>query len=243
MPDSPCMMSLISDIMNARVPEILVSGPRNCGKSWIISECELSLAEAYPGIQIANIRHEMSAMGALLNQWDNYILQYGLDDKRNPFTFHSSTKAEPRTHLKFDNGSRIFFVGMDKPNKALGTALDFAFYNEIQLEYNQTHWNAILGAMEGGRAGNWDGGKYLAIADMNPTHKRFWAYLRANPDDTNEVPVMKHYRVRHIDHAHFYSWTHEKWTRKGDNTVSGLERGLSTERELRLFKERLRGIL
>ena len=133
-PQSPNMIALMDDIMNAKVPEILVSGPRNCGKSWVISQCELTLAEMYPGIQILNLRHEMTAMGALLNQWDNYILKYGLVDKRNPFTFHSSTKEEPRTHIKLNNGSKILFAGMDKLDKALGTAIDFAFYNEIQLE-------------------------------------------------------------------------------------------------------------
>ena len=223
-PDSPNIRALMTDIMNAKVPEILVSGPRNCGKSWIIAQCELTLAEMYPGIQILNIRHEMSAMGALLNQWDNDILEYGLDDRRNPFTFHSSTKSEPRTHIRCNNTSKIMFAGMDKPNKALGTALDFAFYNEVQLEAKETHWSAILGSMEGGRAGNWGDGKYLAIADMNPTHKRFWAYLRAHPDDENEVPAIKHYYVKHIDHPQFYVWDLETWTNKGSNTVGGLDR-------------------
>ena len=119
-PESPNIVALMKDIMNANVPEILVSGPRNCGKSWIISQCELTLAELYPGIQILNLRHEMSAMGALLSQWDNYILEYGLDDKRNPFTFHSSTKKEPRTHILCENGSKILFAGMDKPTRHLG---------------------------------------------------------------------------------------------------------------------------
>ena len=203
---------------------MLVSGPRNCSKSWTISQCELTLAELYAGIQILNLRHEMSAMGALLNQWDTYILKYGLVDKRNPFTFHSSTKKEPRTHIAFDNGSKILFAGMDKPNKALGTALDFVFYNEIQLEAKQEHWSAVLGAMEGGRAGNWGDGKYLAIADMNPTHKRFWAYLRAHPEDENQVPAMKHYWVKHMDHPLFYNWQKKQWLEKGSRTVDGLDR-------------------
>lgn len=166
----------------------------------------------------------MSAMGALLSQWDQDILKYGLDDQRNPFTFHNSTKKEPRTHIQFDNGSKILFAGMDKPNKALGTAIDFAYYNEVQLEENPTHWSAILGAMEGGRAGNWPGGKYLAVADMNPTHKFFWAYLRAHPTDEDVEPAMKHYWVRHIDHPHFYVWPQQRWTHKGKDTVDGLDR-------------------
>lgn len=223
MPETPNMVELLEDIMNAKVPEILVSGPRNCGKSWSIAQCELTLAELYPGIQILNVRHEMSAMGSLLSQWDNDILEYGLDDKRNPFTFHASTKEEPRTHLKFDNGSKILFSGMDKPNKALGSALDFVFYNEIQLEDNKEHWSAILGAMEGGRAGNWGDGKYLAIADMNPTHKKFWMYQRAHPEG-DETPAIKHYYVRHIDHPQFYVWPLQRWTNKGRNTVDGLDR-------------------
>lgn len=224
MPESPNMLSLMSDIMNAKVPEILVSGPRNCGKSWIIGQCELSLAEMYPGIQILNLRSEMNAMGGLLSQWDQDILRYGLDDSRNPFTFHNSTKKEPRTHIQCDNGSKILFAGMDKPNKALGTAVDFAYYNEVQLEHNETHWSAILGAMEGGRAGNWGDGKHLAIADMNPTTEYFWAYLRAHPEDENAVPEMKHYYVRHIDHPQFYVWALQQWTNKGIRTTDGLDR-------------------
>lgn len=223
-PDSPNMVALMGDIMNARVPEILISGPRNCSKSWTVSQCELSLAELYAGIQILNLRSEMNAMGALLTQWDNDILEYGLDDKRNPFTFHQSTKKDPRMHIQFDNGSKIIFAGMDKPNKALGAAVDFAYYNEVQLEEKESHWSAILGAMEGGRAGNWPGGKSLAVADMNPTNEFFWAYLRAHPKDENAEPAMKHYWVRHIDHPQFYVWSRQQWTHKGKNTVDGLDR-------------------
>lgn len=224
MPESPNMLALMSDVMNARVPEILVSGPRNCGKSWILSQCELSLAEMYPGIQILNLRSEMNAMGALLSQWDNDILKYGLDDKRNPFTFHNSTKKEPRTHIQCDNGSKILFAGMDKPNKALGTAVDFAWYNEVQLEENEMHWSAILGAMEGGRAGNWPGRKHLAIADMNPREDFFWAYLRAHPENETDEAAMKHYWVTHKDHPLFYVWPRQQWTHKGKDTTDGLDR-------------------
>ena len=225
MPSTPNMINMLTDIMNARVPELLVSGPRNCGKSWSIAECELDLVEMYPGIQIINLRKYDSDFGGMLNQWGNYILKYGLVDKRNPFTFHERTKVEPRKHLRFDNGSKIFFAGMDKKNKALGTAVDFAWYNEVQTEDNQEHWTAILGAMEGGRAGNWENGdRYSAIADLNPTHKKFWAYLRAHPVDQDIVPAMKHYYITHEDHPLFYSPEHEKWTQKGVDTVAGLDR-------------------
>jgi len=225
MPETDNMINMLTDIMNARVPELLVSGPRNCGKSWSIIQCELALVEMNPGIQIINLRKYDSDFGGLLNQIDNYVLKYGLVDKRNPFTFHERTKVEPRKHIRFDNGAKIFFAGMDKKNKALGSAIDFAWYNEIQTEDNQEHWTAILGAMEGGRAGNWDNGdKYIAIADLNPTHKKFWAYLRANPIDPDEVAAMKHYYITHEDHPLFYSPNHKKWTNKGVETVSGLDR-------------------
>lgn len=224
MPESPIMMSLLDDIMNARVPEILISGPRNCAKSFMIAQCELDLVEMYPNIKIGNFRKYDSDFGGLLEQWDSVILKYGLDDKRNPFTFHERTKTEPRKHLKFPNGARIYFAGIDKKNKALGSALDFAFYNEVQLEEDMEKWAAILGAMEGGRAGNWGNGRYCAVADMNPTHKKFWAYLRAHPIDPNEQPAMKHYAISHRDHPLLFSWSHNKWTRKGVNTVDGLNR-------------------
>ena len=222
-PESENMRALASAIMNAQYPEILVSGPRNCSKSFTILQCELALIELYAGIQILNLRHEMTAMGALFSQLDRHILLYGLDDKRNPFSFHQSTKSEPRAHILFQNGSKMLFAGMDKPNKALGDAVDLVFYNEVQLEYNRTHWSAVLGCIEGGRGGGWNG-KSLAIVDMNPTHKKFWAYLRAHPEDPNVSPAMRHVYVGHKDHPRFYSWGHEKWYSKGIDTVRGLKR-------------------
>ena len=227
-PESENMQALASAIMNAKYPELLISGPRNCSKSFTTLQCELSLIEMHAGIQILNLRHEMTAMGALFSQLDRHILKYGLNDKRNPFTFHSSTKSEPRTHLLFDNGSKMLFAGMDKPNKALGDAVDLVFYNEVQLEHNPTHWSAVLGCIEGGRGGGWNG-KSLAIADMNPTHKKFWGYLRAHPDDPSASPAMHHFWVHHKDHPHFYSWQHEKWTHKGQSTVDGLKRAYQPE--------------
>ena len=218
----------MSAIMNARYPEILISGPRNCSKSFTALQCELALIELNPNILILNLRHEMTAMGSMFSQLDRHILRYGLDDKRNPFTFHNSTKSEPRTHLIFDNGAKMLFAGMDKPNKALGDAVDLIFYNEIQLEHNATHWSAVLGCIEGGRAGNW-GGKSLAIGDLNPTHKKFWAYLRAHPEDLNVSPAMHHFYVTHKDHPHFYSWADEKWRSKGITTVRGLKRAYQPE--------------
>ena len=82
---------------------------------------------------------------------------------------------------------------------------------------SSAQWKAV-------EPGTWGDGKYLAISDMNPTHKKFWAYLRANPEDENETSAMKHYRVKHIDHPHFYVWLKKKWTNKGRGTVDGLDR-------------------
>ena len=217
-PTSPNMLELMDAILNCRYNEILVSGPRECAKTYTIWQCLLTLHELIPNLQTRIARLEFSTMGALFTQLDTKILKYGLDDDRNPFEFKSRSKFEPFTHILFDNNSKMSFAGMDQGDKVLGGEFDIFWYNECQREENIDKWTKASGAMTDGRAGNWGQGRYLMIGDMNPTHKRQCFYVRA--EDENK---MKHFRIKHQDHPLFFDWASKKWLQKGLDVRNGLK--------------------
>ena len=222
-PQSPNLLALMDCILNCDANEILISGPRDCAKTFTIWHCLLTLHELIPYCQTLIARLEATTLAMLFTQLDTKILKYGLEDTRNPFVFKSGSKSDPRRHILFDNGSKMAFVGLDSGEKVLGGEHDLFWFNECQRELGnhntEDDWTKVLGGMVDGRAGNWGHGRYCAIGDLNPTHKRHWAYLRAE-----EKKKMRHFRIKHQDHPLFYDWETETWFEKGLDTRADLQR-------------------
>ena len=224
-PQSPNLRRLMDSILNCRENELLISGKRDCGKTYQIWQCLLTLHELIPNCQTLIARLEATTLGLLLTQLDTKILKYGLEDDRNPFVFKSSSKSDPRRHILFDNGSKMAFVGLDSGEKVLGGEHDIFWFNECHRQLpnmnTEDDWTKVLGGMVDGRADNWGEGRYLAIGDCNPSHKRHWAYLRAE-----EQGKMTHYRIKHQDHPLYYDWSPSvrDWTDKGITARADLER-------------------
>ena len=207
--------------LTSNSPEILISGPRNCSKSFTIQCYILALHERYPGFQSLVLRSEMKTMGTLYDQLNQKILRYPLTDERNPFVFKASSKDEPRPHILFDNGGKMCFGGLDNSDKSLGSELDLAFYNQAERETKMKHVSDILGCMEGGRAGNWktkNGLKYQLICDANPAHRKHLLMQRVNSG------AMEWYQYTHKSHPLFYDWKKMEYTQRGIETRDGLLR-------------------
>ena len=223
MPQSPNLLALMDCILNCEAHEILVSGPRDSAKTFTLWHCLLTLHELIPNCQTLIARLEATTLAALFTQLDTKILKYGLEDTRNPFVFRSGSKSDPRRHILFDNDSKMAFVGLDSGEKVLGGEHDLFWFNECQRELpnhnTEDDWTKVLGGMVDGRAGNWGHGRYCAIGDLNPTHKRHWAYLRAE-----EEKKMRHFRIKHQDHPLFYDWETQTWFEKGLDTRADLQR-------------------
>ena len=223
MPQSPKMLDLMDCILNCRANEVLISGPRDCAKTFTIWHCLLTLHELIPNCQTLIARLEATTLGLLFTQLETKILKYGLEDKRNPFVFKWGSKSDPRRHILFDNGSKMVFVGLDSGEKVLGGEHDIFWFNECHRQRPnanpENEWTKVLGGMVDGRADNWGNGRYLAIGDCNPTHKRHWAYLRAE-----EQKKMVHYQIKHQDHPLFYDWEKDEWFQKGLDTRADLKR-------------------
>ena len=222
MPASSNLLGLMDCILNCQVSEILISGPRDCAKTFTLWHCLLTLHELIPNCQTLIARLEATTLGLLFTQLNTKILKYGLEDKRNPFEFKWSSKSDPRRHILFENGSKMAFVGLDSGEKVLGGEHDIFWFNECHRQNpnvnTEDDWTKVLGGMVDGRAGNWGNGRYLAIGDCNPSHKRHWAYLRA------EGGKMQHFQIKHQDHPLFYDWGEMKWKKKGINARADLER-------------------
>ena len=211
----------VINALNSLAVEKLFSGPRNCAKSMTALLYTLALHEKYPFFQSLILRTELKTMGAIYDTLNQKILRYGMDDRRNPFIFKASSKEEPRPHLKFDNGGKMCFAGMDNSQKALGAEADLVFYNQGEREHKMINISNILGCMEGGRAGNWKtpkGLRYCLIIDANPDHKKHILMQRV------ESGAMELFKFTHKSHPLLYDWDELAYTQQGIDTIDGLKR-------------------
>ena len=217
-PKSPTIRNFLA----CKAIEVLVSGPRNCAKSFTILRYILALHEMHDNFQSLMVRHEMKSMGHVYSQLNDKILKYRLDDKRNPFAFKNSSKEEPRPHILFDNGGKMCFAGMDNSDKALGGEQDLVFYNQGEQETKEKHIADLLGCMEGGRAGNWktrSGLRYQLIVDANPSTPLHFLLHRVE-----QAKSMTRFDFKHKDHPLFFCWDRMRWSKKGIETRKGLIR-------------------
>ena len=207
--------------LNSNSHEKLFSGPRNCSKSMTVLLYALAQHEKHEGFQSLILRSELKSMGTVYDSLNNKILRYGIDDRRNPFVFKSSSKEEPRPHLLFDNGGKMCFGGMDNSQKALGAEADLVFYNQGERERKMNNISTILGCMEGGRAGNWKtkhGIHYCLIIDANPSHKKHILMQRVASG------AMEMFEFTHKSHPMLYDWDLLGYTTQGIETIAGLKR-------------------
>lgn len=77
--------------------------------------------------------------------------------------------------FQYDNGSRIYIGGIDKPSRALSAERDFIYVNQAE-ELTEDEWETLLTRCTG-RAGNMPFG--MLFGDCNPAGANHWIKLRA----------------------------------------------------------------
>ena len=78
---------IVLDFYKCKAKEILISGPRSCGKSMSLWLRTLALHEKHPNFQSAIVRSELKSIAdTVIPQLLNKVFKYHHDSRRNPFT-------------------------------------------------------------------------------------------------------------------------------------------------------------
>ena len=150
--------------------EVMLSGPAETGKTYSCCQKLDALLWKYPRSQAVVVRKTNASLyTTVLQTYRNVI---GVD---SPVKFYGGAKPE---WADYPNGSRVFFAGMDNPQKALSSERDFIYVNQAE-ELLVNDWE-VLTTRCTGRAGN---APYPQImGDCNPGAPNHW--IRHRPSLT-----------------------------------------------------------
>jgi phage terminase large subunit len=104
--------------------EVMLSGPAETGKTYAALQKLDSLLWLFPGSQAVIIRKTLASLYTSVYQ--TYLNILGPD---SPVTSFGGSKPE---WLDYPNGSRVYFAGMDNPQKALSSERDFIYVNQAE---------------------------------------------------------------------------------------------------------------
>ena len=188
-----------------------------------------------PGMYVMVCRPTYKSLkNSLIPQLRDKILRYGFSKHENN-PIERAYGGEVPQHLKYKNGSIMFFAGMDRdPDSVLGGEYDIVFYNQVE-QGKQEHWEILATRLLEGRHGMWTfpyGKRSLLIGDCNPSRRRHWILERLNNPGNN---LELHY-VGLEDNPDLHdgsTWTQTglNYIEESKNTLTGLilRRGLYGE--------------
>ena len=172
------------DLWGSMDTEVCVDGPVGCTKTVNSMLYILGLHEKYPKFQSLIVRNEAKTLHTtIIPQLFNKILRYHPTSNRNPFKLYGGVNRA--AHILFANEGQMTFGGMDDRGKIMGSEYDLIFYNQVEREYSERNWEALIGRGLEGRAGNWphpeygyDRPRFRIIGDANPSAPTHWLKAR-----------------------------------------------------------------
>lgn len=166
-------------VLEAREPEVLMSGPAGTGKSRACLEKVLLQALKYPGITSAIIRKTQVSLGSTaLKTWREHVAKEALEN--GTVRFYGGSAEEPPQY-RFANGSKILLGGMDKPSKIMSAEYDVVYVQEA-TELTVTDWEAITTRLRNGQMPY-----QQIIADCNPDVPTHWLKARCDRGVTRMI--------------------------------------------------------
>lgn len=213
------------NVLYARDPELIVSGPAGTGKSrGILEKIYLSLAK-YPGsrwLMFRKVRASLTKTGIIT--FENHVLPPHLG------IFRHSQKDS----YEFPNGSVLDLAGMDNPEKIKSGEWDGAYGQEI-TECDEADFDMVSSRLRNGVMPY-----QMLIGDCNPSHPRHWAKVRCETptqDDRAPAGTMKTRMVPtlHQDNPRLWDPIAQDWTEYGRQYILRL-RNLQGVMRLRLYK-------
>lgn len=168
----------IADLFRSRDREIVLEGPADTGKSRGCLEKLHAAMTKYPGARGAMIRKTRKSLRITAQvTYERWVCPDG------------GSRLWNDEEYRYPNGSRIYLLGMDDPEKVKSLELDMAYVQECS-ELTEEDWE-ILTTRVTGRGATMP---YVQIiADLNPVDPSFWLYQR------EAAGKVKFFFARHED--------------------------------------------
>jgi phage terminase large subunit len=178
------------EIMHRREPEVLLAGPAGTGKSRAALEKMHLAALKYPGMRAVIVRKTQTSLASTaLATFRQYVAKEAI--KRQTVSWYGGSPAEAPQY-RYDNGSTIHVIGMDKATKIMSAEYDLVFCQEA-TELTLDDWEAITTRLRNGVMPY-----QQLIADCNPSHPTHWLRQRA---ETGQLVMIN---CRHEDNPMLY---------------------------------------
>ena len=211
-PDAPggyCPRGAARDLWRCRDHEIMVAGPAETGKTYGCLQKLDALLWKYPGALAVLVRKTLASL--YTSVFRTYRLVVGPE---SPVRFYGGEKPE---WADYPNGSRLFFAGMDNPQKALSSERDFVYVNQAE-ELELGDWETLT-TRATGRAGN---APYAqVIGDCNPGPPTHWILHR---------PSLRVLESRHEDNPALFD-DDGRITDQGRRSLAVLDRLTGARRD------------
>jgi phage terminase large subunit len=157
-------------LWRCRDHEVILSGPAETGKTFAALHKLDGLLWKYPRSQAVIVRKTLSSLyPTVLRTYLNVL------GPKSPVRFYGGEKPE---WADYPTGSRVYFAGMDNPQKALSSERDFIYVNQAE-ELTLNDWE-VLSTRCTGRAGNAPFPQMMG--DCNPGAPSHW--IRHRPSIT-----------------------------------------------------------
>mgnify|MGYP000101804248 FL=1 len=166
------------ELFQARDSEVLLSGPAGTGKSLACLEKLHLMALLNPGLRGAIIRKTQTSLGSTaLKTWREFVAKEAIAN--GTVKFYGGSAAQPPQY-RYNNGSTILIVGMDKPSRIMSSELDIAYVQEA-TELTVEDWEAITTRLRNNKIPS---GLHQLIADCNPDTPTHWLLARCQAGTT-----------------------------------------------------------
>lgn len=199
-----------------RPREFMLEGPAETGKTVATLNLVHNLARKYANargviVRKTHVDMESTVLDVFKREFLNFapdVHPYGGEDAR---------------FYEYNNGAKIWVVGIDRAGRVLSGGFDFIYVNQAE-ELSADEWEYLYSRTTG-RAGVLVPG--LLFGDMNPAPLSHWSYIREMAGHLLFLPTS------HKDNPRL--WNGTDWTEQGQSTLKDLSR-LTGIRRTRLFE-------
>lgn len=154
---------VLAELFSRRDRELVLEGPADTGKSRACLEKLHAAMTKYPGARSAIIRKTRKSLTTTaMVTFERWVCPEG------------AARLWGDQEYRYANGSRIYLLGMDDPEKVKSLEADMIYVQEVS-ELEREDWE-ILTTRATGRGATMP---YVQLlADLNPTSPNFWLYER-----------------------------------------------------------------
>lgn len=198
----------VEELWRYKGPEVMISGPYECGKTYGAMHKIHALATKYPNCYILLARKQYgSLLTSALQTYYKKVLPYPPGHTLCPVEVFGGGRPE---WIRYPNGSTLVVAGLDVPEKVLSAEYDFAFIAQAE-ELTLHDWEQVLSRTTG-RAGNAPYSQ--VIGDCNPGPPTHWILNR---------PSLKLLHATHKDNPTLWDEEKKEWTAQGHKSIGQLQ--------------------